>query len=94
LERRLSRLQKRLNVLREELESASRRYAELMGDLEVAEAELEAVKASLERLRSRYRRREISSETYDRLLDEYNRRRESAESTIDEVLLRLEEELR
>ncbi|RJS80355.1 hypothetical protein CW711_00010 [Candidatus Bathyarchaeota archaeon] len=94
LERRLSRLQKRLNVLREELESTSRRYAELMGDLEVAEAELEAVKASLERLRSRYRRREISSETYDRLLDDYNRRRERAESTIDEVLLRLEEELR
>lgn len=94
LERRLSRLQKDLDSLRKEVESVSRRYSELMRDLEVAEAELETVKASLERLRARYRRREISSEAYNRLLEEYNRRRERAESTIDEVILRLEEELR
>jgi len=93
-ERRLSRLQKSLNLLRKEIEATSARYAELMKDLEVAEADLETVKASIDRLRIRYRRREISVDTYNRLLDEYERRREKAESTIDEVILRLEEDTR
>lgn len=90
---RLSRLRKGLSELRAEIEQAGGRYAGMMRQLEVAEAELEALEEDIRRVEARYQRREISAEAYRRLLDEYGRRRERAENAISEVILRLREEL-
>ncbi len=94
LEGRLSTLSKDLTELKEELRKAGSRYADIMRQVEVAETELEETEAAIRRIELRYRRREISKGTYNKLLEEYNRRKEKAETTIDGVLLRLREELR
>jgi len=65
-----------------------------MRQIEVAETELEGAKTDIVRVEARYRRGEVSKETYNRLLAEYHRRRERAKVTIDGVLLRLREEIR
>jgi len=62
--------------------------------IEVAETQLEEVKAGIQRIEARYRRREISSEAHRKLLEEYHRRRDGAENTIEGLLLRLREEIR
>ncbi|MFQ6064061.1 MAG: hypothetical protein ACE5L6_01160 [Candidatus Bathyarchaeia archaeon] len=94
LEGRLSTLSKDLTELKEELRKAGSRYADIMRQVEVAETELEETEAAIRRIELRYRRREISKGTYNKLLEEYNHRKERAETTIDGVLLRLREELR
>jgi hypothetical protein len=52
---------------------------------------LEGVETDIRRVEARYRRREISTEAYRRLLKGYNRRRDRAKTTIDSALLRLRE---
>ena len=94
LEGRLSVLSKDLIDLKEEITKAGSRYANIMRQIEVAETELEETEAAIRRIELRYRRREISKGTYRKLLEEYNRRKERAETTIDGVLLRLSEEIR
>ncbi|MFQ5758857.1 MAG: hypothetical protein ACE5IF_04200, partial [Candidatus Bathyarchaeia archaeon] len=94
LEGRLSVLSKDLTDLKEEIRKAGSRYANIMRQIEVAETELEETEAAIRRIELRYRRREISKGTYSKLMEEYNRRKERAETTIDGVLLRLREEIR
>ena len=94
LEGRLSVLSKDLGDLKEEIRKAGSGYANTMRQIEVAETELEETEAAIRRIELRYRRREISKGTYSKLLEEYNRRKERAETTIDGVLLRLREEIR
>ncbi len=94
LEGRLSVLSKDLADLKEELRKAGSRYANIMRQIEVAETELVETEAAIRRIELRYRRREISKGTYRKLLEEYDRRKERAETTIDGVLLRLREEIR
>ncbi len=94
LESRLSTLSRDLADLREKMRSAGARYAEMMGRIEAAETELEGVEADTRRIETRYRRRELSSEAYRRLLEEYHRRRERAKTIIEGLLLRLREEIR
>jgi len=55
---------------------------------------LEGVETDIRRVEARYRHGEISKGAYGRLLQEYHRRRERAKTAIDEVLLRLREEIR
>jgi len=94
LDGRLSVLSKDLGNLKEEIRKAGSRYASTMRQVEVAETELEETEAAIRRIELRYRRREISKGTYSKLQEEYNRRKERAETTIDGVLLRLREEIR
>ncbi len=94
LEGRHSVLSKDLADMNEEIRKAGSRYANTMRQIEVAETELDETEAAIRRIELRYRRREISKETYRKLLEEYNRRKERAETTIDGVLLRLREEIR
>ncbi|UCC33009.1 MAG: hypothetical protein JSW53_04250 [Candidatus Bathyarchaeota archaeon] len=94
LEDRLSVLSKDLANLKGEIRQAGSRYANIMRQIEVAETELEETEAAIRRIEVRYRRREISKGTYQKLLEGYNRRRERAETTIDGVLLRLREDIR
>jgi len=94
LESRLSTLSHDLTDLREEMRSAGARYAEMMGRIEAAEMELEGVEEDTRRIEIRYRRRELSSEAYRRLLEEYHRRRERAKTIVEGLLLRLREEIK
>jgi len=94
LEGRLSVLSRNLTGLREKIRTGSPRYANIMRQVEVAETELEGVETDLRRVEARYRRGEISTSAYRKLLEEYHRRRDRAKTTIDEVLLRLREETR
>ena len=59
------------------------------GQIEVAETKLEGAERDKQRIKTRYRRGEVSKGAYGKLLEEYQNRIEDAESTIDGVLLRL-----
>ena len=92
LENRLSSLSKDLSSLRERIRSSGPRYASIIRQLEVAEAQLEEAEAGIRRIRTRYRRGEISREAYRRLLNEHEKRKEEAHLLIEGALLRLREE--
>jgi predicted nucleic acid-binding Zn-ribbon protein len=94
LENRISVTSRNLANLREKLSAAGQKYADMMRQVEVAETRLMGAEADIRRLETRYRNGEISKEAYRRLLNEYNRRRDGARTTIDGVLLRLREEIR
>jgi len=94
LESRLSVLSRDLAVLREKLWRAGGAYADMVRQVEVAETELQGVEADINRTEARYRRGEISSAAYRKLLEDSYRRRDRAKTTIDGVLLRLREEIR
>jgi len=89
LDGRLSTVSRNLSSLREKIRAAGSKYANMMRQIEVAEANLEGAERDLQRVESRYRRGEVSKGAYRKLLEEYNRRIEEAEATIDGVLLRL-----
>ena len=91
LENRISVAARDLAGLREKMSAAGPRYADMMRQIEVAETRLVGAEMDIRRLETRYRHGEISKPAYRRLLNEYNRRRDGAKTTIDGVLLRLRE---
>lgn len=91
LENRLGSLANRLSDLKQSITSGGAKYADMMRSLEVAEIELENIDADIKRIEVRFKRGEISAQTYRRLLEDDLRRREKARTTIDGVLLRLRE---
>ena len=92
LENKLSSLSKDLADLRETIRRSGPRYADIIRQLEIAEAQLEEAEAGIRRVRSRYRRGEISREAYRRLLEEHEKRVDEANLKIEGALLRLREE--
>jgi chromosome segregation ATPase len=92
LESRLSLLSKDLATLRNKIRSAGARYSDMMRQIEVAQTELLAVEADIRRTEARYRRGEISAVTYHKLLEDYLKRKDRAQTSIDGILLRLREE--
>jgi len=94
LEIRLASIDRNLSELKGKLRSAGGRYTDLMRQLEVAETEINEVEEDIRSIESRHRRGEITLEAYRRLLADYQRRKEKAETTIDGILLRLREESR
>jgi len=91
LDGRLSTVSRNLSTLSEKIRSAGSKYANMMRQIEVAETNLEGAERDLQRVKTRYRRGEVSKGAYGKLMEEYNHRIEEAESTIDGVLLRLRE---
>ena len=91
LDGRLSTVSRNLSSLRETIRAAGSKYANMMRQIEVAETNLEGAERDMQRVKTRYRRGEISKGAYGKLLEEYNHRIEEAEATIDGVLLRLRE---
>ncbi|MBS7646907.1 MAG: hypothetical protein QXK93_05820 [Candidatus Bathyarchaeia archaeon] len=94
LETRLTTLNRNLNELKVKIRSAGGRYANLMHQLEAAEAEVNEVEADIQSIEARHRRGELSIEAYRKLLADYQRRKEKAETTINGILLRIREEIR
>ncbi|MEM4704178.1 MAG: hypothetical protein QXJ02_03835 [Candidatus Bathyarchaeia archaeon] len=94
LEARLTTLQRNLEDFKARIRAAGGQYLDYMRQLEVAETEITEVAANLKSIEARHGRGELSLEGYRKMLSDYERRRESAETTIDGILLRLREESR
>jgi hypothetical protein len=94
LETRLNSLSKSLAEYKERMRATGGLYADLMRQLEVAETEINEVEASSRSIEARHSRGELSLEAYRKLLADYQRRKEKAETTINGILLRLREETR
>jgi hypothetical protein len=94
LDGRLSTISRDLSSLHDSIRTAGPKYANMMRQIEVAEANLEGAERDIQRVESRYRRGEVSKGAYGKLMDEYKRRSEEAEATIDGVILRLRAEIR
>jgi hypothetical protein len=92
LESQLNRLDRELLDLKEKVKSVGPKYAEILKELDIAEAELEGVGAEAKRVEAKYRSGMISLDTYRHQQDQLNKRREKAKTTIDGALLRLGEE--
>ena len=93
LETRVSTLSRNLTELKEKMRAAGGQYAELMRQLEIAETEINEVEASIKSIEVRHSRGEISLEAYRKLLADYQRRKEGANTTINGILLRIREEI-
>ncbi len=91
LENRLSALSKKLTDMGQKVMSGGAKYADMMRQLEVAETELDNVEADMRRIEVRFKRGEITAQTYRQLLEGDLRRQEKATVTIDGILLRLRE---
>jgi hypothetical protein len=94
LETRLNTLSRNLDDLRGKLQAIGGRYTDLMRQLEVAETEINEVEANIESIETRHRKGDLSLEAYRKLLTDYERRKEKAETTINGILVRLREEIR
>ncbi|MBC7130118.1 hypothetical protein H5T51_02715 [Candidatus Bathyarchaeota archaeon] len=93
LDVRLNSIVGSLEELKRKIWAAGGVYAELMRQLDAAEAEIEEVKAAIRRISTRHRRGELSLEAYRKLLDEYQHRVADAEARVSGILVRLREEL-
>jgi hypothetical protein len=93
-ETRLETLDRGLMDSKQRLRAMGGRYADLMHQLEVAETEINEVEANIVSIEARHRRGDLSLEAYRKLLADYERRREKAETTISGILIRLREEIR
>jgi len=92
LESQLNRLDRDLSDLKESVKSIGPKYAEILKELDIAEAELEGVEAEAKRVEARYRSGTLSLDAYRHQQDQLNKRREKAKTAIDGALLRLGEE--
>jgi hypothetical protein len=93
LETRVNTLSRNLTELKERMRAAGGQYAELMRQLEIAEAEINGVEVNIKSIESRHSRGELSLEAYRKLLSDYQRRKEGANTAINGILLRLREEI-
>lgn len=94
LDGRLSTISRDLSSLHDKIRVVGPKYANMMRQIEVAEANLEGAERDIQRVEIRYKRGEVSKDAYRKLIDEYKRRSQDAEATIDGVILRLKEEIR
>ncbi len=93
LEARFQSLSKNIAGLKGIFRSAGGVYADLVRQLNVAERELDDVEASSRTDEARHNRGELSLEDYKKLQEDYQERREKAETKINGILLRLREEI-
>jgi len=92
LETRLNTLSRNLTELKEKMRVAGGHYVELMQQLEIAETEINEVEVNIKSIEARHSRGELSLEAHRKLLTDYQRRKERANTTINGILLRLREE--
>lgn len=94
LETRLNTLSRNLAESKGKMRAVGGKYADLMRQLEIAETEMKEVEANIKSIEARHSRGEISFEAYRKLLADYERRKEKAQTTINGIILRLREEIR
>lgn len=93
IESRLTILSREMATLRDKIRSAGPRYADMMRQIEIAQTELQGVEADIKRTEARYKRGEVSAAAYHKLLEDYFKRRDRAQTNIEGILLRLREEV-
>jgi hypothetical protein len=94
LELRFEALSKNIDELKVTFRSAGGNYADLVRQLDTAEAELNKAEASIRAAEARHRIGELPVEEYKTSIADFQRRKEKAETTINGILLRLREEIR
>jgi hypothetical protein len=94
LEVRFDALSRNIAELKKVFRGAGGVYADLIRQLDDAETELNEVETNIRSVEARHRRGELSLEEYKKLLADYQRRKEKAETAINGILLRLREETR
>jgi hypothetical protein len=93
LETRYELLTRSLNEAKESFKD-SPAYADLVEQLESAEAEFNKADSNLKKLEIQNKTGEITKEKYKENVNEYNKRRDKAERVVNEILLRLREKTR
>ncbi len=86
-------LSKNIAGLKGILRGAGGVYADLVRQLDFAEAELGEVETGMSTVEAGHVRGELSLEEYKKALADYQRRKEKAETTINGIMLRLREEI-
>jgi len=94
IEIRISEIDRQISPLKQELTASSQRYADLVRRIELADAELQAVRSSMSDLRNQYRSGRISKESYESLNSDLIRRKEKAQQSSDSIVIGLREETR
>jgi len=94
LETRLGILTREIGGLKDRLRASGGQHRDFMRQLEVAETEMNQVETNIESIEARHRTGDLSLEAYRKLLADYEKRREKAEMIINEILMRLREEIR
>ncbi|MGW8289129.1 MAG: hypothetical protein ACWGNP_02540, partial [Candidatus Bathyarchaeia archaeon] len=94
LEGRLENISKNISELKKLFRSAGGNYANLVRQLDVAEADLLKVETNTRDIEVRHRKGALPLDAYKKAEAEYKRRREKAEASINGILLRLREETR
>jgi hypothetical protein len=92
-ETRLNALDRTLSEVGGKMHASGGHFSDLMRQLEVAETEIDEAEASIRSIEARHGRGEISIETYRKLLNDYERRKDRAKTSINGILLRLREEI-
>ena len=94
IEIRLETLARNTSRLKDVLRSSGSGYADLIKQLDAAEADLTEVEDDIGNLESQQNKGEISMEDYKRSIADDQKRKDKIESTINGILLRLREKAR
>ncbi len=93
LETRLGILTREIGGLKDRLRASGGQHRDFMRQLEVAETEMNQVETNIESIETRHRTGDLSLEAYRKLLGDYEKRKEKAEMLVNEILMRLREEI-
>jgi hypothetical protein len=94
IELRLEGINRNISRTKENLKGTTGSYADLVKQLDLAEADLAEADENIKTLESRQGTGEISLEVYKRSIGDYQKQRDKAESAINGILLRLREKIR
>jgi hypothetical protein len=94
IEIRLEGLTRNIERTKAILRGSSSAYSDLAKQLDAAEADLAEAEENIKNLELRQRKGEISLEYYKKNIEEYQKRRDKAESGINGIMLRLREKIR
>ncbi|MEM2335771.1 MAG: hypothetical protein QXZ64_05525 [Candidatus Bathyarchaeia archaeon] len=93
LEDQLHQAKKKLMESKAKIEAGGGHYAEMMRQLERANAIIDVSRRNIEEADFRLRRGEISAEEHNRIVREYTQRIERAKAVAEEIILKLKEEI-
>jgi hypothetical protein len=91
IEIRLETLSRNTSRLKEVFRSSGSAYADLMKQIDSAEANLAAADENIDKLESQQVKGEISMETYKKNIADFQKQKDKAEAAINGILLRLRE---
>jgi hypothetical protein len=94
IETRLETLSRNTSRMKETLRHAGSAYSDLIKQLDSAEEDLVEAEDNIKNVEDQQNRGEISIEAYKRSIEDYQKRRDKAESALNGILLRLREKAR